>query len=112
MWSQVWEYIQDGDIFMAIFQMLLAVLSTIVSAILWPFSILIKQYLPDLDALLSSIGEYYQLAAQHLGWLINALGIPGVVLTLAAAFYVFKFAVTFTAWGVKLIIQWKKAVWA
>lgn len=112
MWAEFWNSLLSGDILTALFQLLLAVLSSIVSVILWPFSLLIKQFMPEFDAGLASIADYYVIAAQYMGWLVNALGIPGFVLSLLAAFYLFKFSVTFIAWGVKLMIQWKKAVWA
>lgn len=112
MWEDAIEAIMTGDILTGIFQLLMSLVLTIVSIILYPFGLLIKQFLPDVDSALSALSEYFVYVAQYMGWILDALLVPKIVITMIVTYYLFRFSVTFGAWGIKLVLKWKKAIWA
>lgn len=105
------QSILAGDFLLALFNIILAVVSGIVSVILWPFGVLIEAFLPELNTGLESISQIYTYASTYLSWILNAVGIPAVAITMIAAYYIFSFTITFTAWSLKLLLKWKKAIW-
>lgn len=102
----------SGNLLLALMQLVLAIVSTLVSIILLPFSWLIQQFLPEFDSGLNSIAGYYEYASTYMSWIINALGLPAIVITMVAGYYIFTWTITFSVWAVKLLISWKKALWA
>lgn len=78
--------------------------------ILWPINKIIELFIPDFDTMSGYITDMFDLAAQYMGWLLNATMIPTFTLTLVIAYLVFRYSVTFAAWGIKLAIQWKNAL--
>ena len=111
MWQEAINTIMNGDILLGIFQIIMSVVVTIVNLILYPFSLLIEQFIPDLDQALLSLAGYFNYAGTYMGWLLNALAIPAIVVTMVASYYMFSFSTTFGAWLVKLMIKWKQAIW-
>lgn len=111
MWQEAIDTIMSGDILLGIFQVIMALVVTIVNLILYPFSLLINQFVPDLDQALAALAGYFNYAGTYMGWLLNALAIPGIVVTMIAAYYLFSYSTTFGAWAVKLMVKWKQAIW-
>lgn len=101
----------NGDLFLAIFQVIMGVILAIANIILLPFSMLISEFLPELDGALSNIASYFDLATTYLSWLLYQLAIPEFVVQLIATYYLFVFSVTIGSWSVKLLLHWKKALW-
>lgn len=111
MWAEAIKTFSDGNVLLGIFQVIMALVVTIVNLILYPFSLLISEFIPDLDNALSALADYFNYAGTYMGWLLNALAVPAAVVTMVAAYYLFSYSVTFGAWAVKLMIKWKKAIW-
>lgn len=111
MFDNALQSLINGDLLLALFQVIMGLIITIANIILLPFSILIAQFLPDLDNGLSNIADYFDYAAQYIAWVAHQLAIPYYVVTLIATYYLFIFTVTFGTWSVKLLLHWKKALW-
>ena len=103
--------IMTGDFFLGLFKLLMAVLITIVNLILYPFGLIISHFMPSLNGGLQQLAEYFNYASTYMGWILNAFAVPTLAITLVASYYFFAFSATFASWSVKLIINWKKAIW-
>lgn len=101
----------NGDFLLAIFKLIFGIVVFIVNILLWPFSMIIKEFIPDLDAALTAFASYFELAGQYMAWVINAFAFPTLALTLIVGYYTFAYGSTFAVWAVKLIIKWKSAIW-
>lgn len=95
-----------------LFQVLMTVVISLVNILLLPFSILIKSLLPDLDAALGQISAFFDYVGTYMSWVLNALAVPSVVITLLLGYWTFVITATTGAWAFKLIIKWKQALFA
>lgn len=111
MWGDVWSTILDGDFLLAFFQILMAVLVTIVNLLLYPIGLIISQFFPDLDQGLLQLANYFEYASTYMAWIMNSFAIPTLAVTIIVSYYMFTFTTTFAVWTVKLIIRWKQAIW-
>lgn len=111
MWTDAINDIFSGNFLIGLFKILMGVLVTIVNVILYPFGLLIAQFMPALDEGLSLLAQYFDYATTVLSWVINAFAIPKLAISLMASYYLFAFSTTFGAWTIKLIIRWKQAIW-
>lgn len=110
-WADFWNSILRGDYLLALFQLILGVVITIVNIIIWPFSVLISTLFPSLDGVFAAISQYFTYAAQYMAYILDMVGLPAIAVTLIAAYYFFTWTVTFAAWSIKLLIKWRKALW-
>lgn len=112
MWGDIWSTILEGDFLLAFFQLIMAVLVTIVNLLLYPIGLIISGLMPSLDQGLIQIANFLDYASTDVAWILNSMAIPGLAISIAVAYYMFSFSATFTVWTVKLIIRWKQALWA
>ncbi len=111
MWDEAIETFMSGDFFMGLFQLIMAVLVTIVNILLYPFGLLIKATIPSLDTGLAALADYFDYAGTYIAWVLNAFAVPSPVVIMLVSYYTFSYGITITAWTVKLIIRWKQAIW-
>lgn len=111
MWEDALDSILSGDFLLGLFQILMAVLVTIVNLILWPFGLIISAFMPSLDQGLTQLSQYFDYAAQYMAWILNAFAVPSLAIAMVASYYLFTYSATFATWTVKLIIRWKQAIW-
>lgn len=110
MWQDAFNSIINGDFLLGLFQVVLATLTSIVNVILYPFGLLIQLWLPALDEGLTALAGYFDYATTYMNWLIDAFAIPAPVLIMVSAYYFFSFTTSFSVWGIKLLLHWKKAI--
>ena len=77
---------------------------------MWPISVLIKQYIPEVDTALSDISKWLLHATDYAGWIIDAFAIPKVVIVLVVAYFTYTLTTSFTAYAIKQALQWYKAL--
>lgn len=85
-------------------------LAWVLSLILYPFDLLIKTTMPALHDGLGSLQSMFDIAMTYMSYIIDASLIPQTAITLLVSYYVFVGGITFAAWGFKLIIKWKQAI--
>jgi len=110
-WQEFWNTLLSGDMLLALFYLILALISTIVSIILYPFSYIISSNMPAINAGLELLVQYFNYATTYLTWLLDALAVPVLAIILVSNYYLFMFTVSFVTWTVKLFIHWKGAIW-
>jgi hypothetical protein len=111
MWSDAMNSILQGDFMLGTFQVIMAVSITVVNIILYPFGLLVKTFIPNLDAGLIALSDYFDYATTYMAWILNAFAVPTAVVAMVASYYLFVFSVTFGTWSVKLILKWRQAIW-
>lgn len=111
MWEDAVSSIMNGDWILGVFQLIMAVLISVVNLILYPISLLIESVFPDLSNGLAHIAQFYEYAATYMGWIINLFAVPAFAIMLIAAYWFFSFTATFAVWTVKLVVKWKQALW-
>jgi len=110
--SDLLTAILNTDFVQGFINVLLDIVLILLNLILLPFSWLIKALLPSLDEGMTAIASYFEIAGQYLGWVVNALLIPASVLVIMGSFFTLTVSMWFFAYGVKLVIAWKKALWS
>lgn len=106
MWENVWLTILQGDFLMALFMAILALLITIVNIVLYPISLLISTFIPDLNQGLLAISDYFQMASTYLAWGINLVAIPSAVFIVVIAYYSMVLVLNIIVWVGKLALIW------
>lgn len=91
-------------------QTLIAVVNQLVAIILAPISAIITALLPGVDGLFSNVSAWLIYATTYVGWVIDALGIPPVVISIIVSFYTFKLMSSFAVWGIKIALKWWEAL--
>lgn len=112
MWATAIQDIIAGDVVAGLFELILAFVSSLVKLILLPFSALIQFSMPDLSQALTQVSVFFDLAGTYMSWIIDSLAIPPIVVTMVAGYWAFVFTTTFGTWAIKLLLKWKKALWA
>lgn len=83
---------------------LLNLIAKVVGILLFPIDALLVSFLPDVSNVLTNITYYMNLPFQVMGWLFSLLHIPSACFTLIVSYWVFKYAITGAASGIKLAI--------
>lgn len=102
----------NSTFFQQLIEIIMTVVSTIVSIILLPFAVLIEQFLPDYSNAMGQVQALFTYMGQYMGWAINAVGIPVVVVAMITGYYTFVISLTLGVWLIKLFLRWKKAIFA
>lgn len=90
----------------AILTGIIKLIVSLVSIILLPIDALITSLLPDLADALSSVGEFFQIISQSLGWVISATGISNKTILVIVIYYTFKLTAPLLVYMIKLAIKW------
>lgn len=79
----------------------------LVSLLLYPINLVITQFLPsEINTALNSIGGFFQVVSDGLGWVVSASGIPSTAIAIIVATYTFKLSVPIIVYATKLAIKW------
>lgn len=96
--------------FVAFFENIVLLILRLIDIILMPLDYLIRTVSPNLNNALLQIVEYYDYAGQFMGWVLSALSVPSTALVLAASYFLFKWTVSSSAYAIKLVLSWKRAL--
>ena len=78
----------------------------LVSVLLSPIDLAIKTALPDLSSAISSVGAYFQLALQNIGFVVSMTGLSSTAISIIILYYTFKLTFPLTVSTIKLAIKW------
>lgn len=90
----------------AILSGIFKVIITLVSVLLYPIDALILTLLPDLSNALTSIGAFFNLIGQCLGWVVSVSGLSSQTISLIVLYFVFKLTAPLMFYLVKLALSW------
>lgn len=85
---------------------LMSLIIKLVGLVLAPIDLLINTLLPDLSTAFSSIGGFFQVVSNSLGWVISASGIPASAIAIIVATMVFKLTAPLVVHATKLALSW------
>lgn len=92
------------------FEIFIGAVNWLVSIIVWPISVLIKQFIPEVDTALGNISAWLLHATDYAGWVIDAFAIPKAVIVLVVAYFTYTLTSSFTAYAIKQALKWYKAL--
>jgi len=98
------------DIVVNVVGVLIGAVNGLVAIILAPLSALIATLIPGADAFFSAIPTWLNYATTYVGWVIDAFGIPTIVITMVVLYYTFTLTSSLLVYGVKLSIKWYEAL--
>lgn len=104
--DSVQQFLLGSNFLQKFITFLLEVIIILVNIILLPINLLIAQFIPDLDGVLSQIAQLFDHASTYVGWVLSMLGVPTILLTLVFAYYTFSLTTRIGVWGVKLALKW------
>lgn len=79
---------------------------SLVNILLSPIDLAIKSALPNLSEAISSIGSYFSLALQNIGFVISCTGLSSTAISILILYYTFKLTLPLTFATIKLAIKW------
>lgn len=94
----------------AILKGLFALINGLISVLLYPIDLLIKQYLPDLSNSFNYIGAFFEYAGRFLGFCVSVTGLSSTALSLIALYFTFKLTVPILVSAIKIGIKWYRAL--
>lgn len=94
----------------AILKGLFSLITGLVSVLLYPIDLLIKNYMPDLSNAFNYISSFFDLAGNVLGFCVSVTGLSSTALSLIALFFTFKLTVPILVSAIKLGIKWYRAL--
>lgn len=89
---------------------IITIVGNILNFILSPINELIREYIPDFSNALGAMNAWFGYVAQYVNWIADALLIPQIVINMALSYILFAFTVTSFAWGIKLVMNWYRAL--
>lgn len=79
----------------------------LVSVLMIPINAVINQFLPqEIVNALNSIGSFFQIVSDGIGWVVSASGIPSTAIAIIVATYTFKLTVPLLVHATKLALSW------
>lgn len=79
---------------------------SLVTLILTPIDNIILSLLPDLSNALTSIGNFFNLVGQSIGWSISLLGLSSETISLVVLYFTFKLTAPIMFYMIKLALSW------
>lgn len=108
--SQWLSDLLNADWIRQMFEFFLFVLISIAKIILIPFNAVIKQFFPGLNEALGSVVQLFEIASTYVGYALDAMAIPPLVINLLLIYYSFVIMATLYVWGAKLVVKWVDAL--
>lgn len=90
----------------ALLQGIMNLIMGLVNILLLPIDALIETALPNLSDALNSIGNFFNLISQGLGWAIGITGLSSEALSLIVLFFTFKLTTPILFSTIKLALKW------
>lgn len=85
---------------------LLGVIQVLVGIILTPLGLIIKTLIPSSEFVFDSIASFFDYAMTYIGWIIDALAIPSILLNYIILAFLFKIGLTSSIAGFKIGLKW------
>ena len=79
---------------------------SLVTLILTPIDNIILSLLPDLSNARTSIGNFFNLVGQSIGWSISLLGLSTETISLVVLYFTFKLTAPIMFYMIKLALSW------
>ena len=83
---------------------------SLVSVVMGPIDALISQFLPDLGNAINSIGTFFELATNSLGFCVSLMGLSSTALSLIVLYFTFKLSAPIVVSACKTAIKWYNAL--
>lgn len=90
----------------AILKGIMSLIIGLVNILLTPIDLAIKSALPDLADAISSIGSYFNLALENVGFAISLTGLSSTAISIIVLYFTFKLTMPITFATIKLAIKW------
>lgn len=90
----------------AILKGIIGLIVGLVSIILAPIDNLIQSALPNLSNALTSVGQFFALISNGIGWVISSTGLSNDTLSLIALYFTFKLTAPMMFYMIKLALNW------
>lgn len=90
----------------AILKGIIGLIIGLVSIILAPIDNLILSVLPDLSNAFTSIGNFFAIISNGIGWVISATGLSNEALSLIVMYFTFKLTAPLMFYMIKLALSW------
>lgn len=78
----------------------------LVDVLLAPIDLAISAALPDLSIAISTVGSYFNLALQNIGFVVSLTGLSSTAISIIILYYTFKLTLPITFSAIKLAIKW------
>lgn len=111
MMTEFLENLLNSEFVQNFIVIVISVIMVLVNLVLFPIGLLLKVIAPDLDAGLLDVQQYFTMAGQYTGWLLDAMLISSVAVGAIVTTLTIKITYMFITYGIKLAIKWKKAIW-
>lgn len=86
---------------------IMTLIISLVNVLLTPINLVIEQFLPaEITNGLNSIGGFFQVVSDGLGWVVSASGIPSTAIAIIVATMIFKLSVPLIIHATKLAVKW------
>lgn len=85
---------------------IMSLIINLVSVLLTPIDLAIETALPDLSSAISSVGSYFSLALQNVGFAISLSGLSSTAISIIILYYTFKLTLPITFYTIKLALKW------
>lgn len=85
---------------------IMSLIINLVELLLAPIDLAIGAALPNLDSALTSIGQYFSLALENVGFAVSMTGLSSTAISLIVLYYTFKLTLPITFHTIKLAIKW------
>lgn len=88
----------------------LKVIIKLSTVLLSPLDSLIASFVPGLSNIFTSIGQFFTIISNSLGWVISLSGLSSTAISFIVIYYTFKLTAPIAAYMIKLAIKWYNAI--
>ena len=92
------------------FNLLLSFIAELTTFLLIPIDALITQILPDIDSVLSTITNIFNVATDNISFIADMTLLPPFAIYTICDYIIFKITIKFSIFAIKLALSWYRAL--
>lgn len=82
------------------------IVTKLIALLLLPINLLITNYLPNFNNMLSSVSSFFRLPIQYIGFITDSLFLSSETISFLILFWTFKLTFPLLVSAIKLVVKW------
>lgn len=82
------------------------IITKLIAVILAPINLLISQFLPSFNNMLTLVGNFFSQVGTYSGYILDSFLLSSEVVSFLILYWVFKLTFPFAVSTIKLIVKW------
>lgn len=82
------------------------IITKLIAVILAPINLLVTNYLPNFNSMLSLVGNFFTQVGTYSGFILDSFLLSNEVVSFLILYWIFKLTFPFAVYSIKLVVKW------